>query len=213
MSQNNQIDPEFWNGQAEKYSKRPVPDQGAYELTLARSAEFLNIADRAVEFGCGTASTALRLSPLVAEYVASDLSSEMIRIGRGKAEVEAAEKVRFLVGSLDDERLETGSFDVVLAFNLLHLIESLPQALTRMASLLKPGGRLIMKTPCLADKGVFVRVIVGVMRFFGLAPYVNFFSSEYLAQQVSEAGFTILERGEHSQKSGSLFIAAEKRSS
>jgi 2-polyprenyl-3-methyl-5-hydroxy-6-metoxy-1,4-benzoquinol methylase len=63
--------------------------------------------------------------------------------------------VDFAQTNLFDERYTKESFDVILAFNILHFLEDHRQALQRITELLKPGGLCISLTPCLREKMAF----------------------------------------------------------
>src|SRR5512147_1333278 len=89
----------FWDRAARKYAAQPLADPAAYERTLERTRHYLKNTDVVVEFGCGTGTTALKLAPAAARIVASDISPEMIAIGREKAEVEGVRTVEFAVAT------------------------------------------------------------------------------------------------------------------
>ena len=62
-----------------------------------------------------------------------------------------------------DASLVAGSFDVVMGFNLLHLVEDCPGYLARMHDLLAPGGLLIIKTPCLAEPSLGLKFVAAIL--------------------------------------------------
>ncbi|MFP3422919.1 class I SAM-dependent methyltransferase, partial [Bacillus sp. SIMBA_161] len=74
-----------------------------------------------------------------------------------------------------DDRLKEGGFDVVLAFNLIHLLPEPEAALARVRALLAPEGTFVSKTVCLAGRW-YLRPVIGAMRAVGKAPYVHFLS-------------------------------------
>ncbi|MFJ6215669.1 SDR family NAD(P)-dependent oxidoreductase [Streptomyces sp. NPDC092296] len=107
---------------------------------------------RVLEIGAGTGATAQAIAPLLAEhpdrteYVYTDLSAGFLRHGR--------RTVGFLPNvdfrRLDAERpaadqgFATGSFDVVVAANVLHATRDLRESLRNAAGLLAPGGWLVL---------------------------------------------------------------------
>lgn len=201
----------FWDRAAAKYAKSPVKDMAAYEATLERVRAHLTPDMEALEIGCGTGTTALKLAGAVKNLTATDISTEMIGIAEEKAQNENAQNVRFTQTTLDTHPFAAEAFDAVMAFNLLHLIEDLPAALSAVRGLLKPGGLFISKTPCLAERSRLIALLVPVMRFFGKAPYVNFFDTEELDRFIREAGFEIVETGYYPEKARSRFVVARKR--
>lgn len=205
------VDPKFWNRIAPKYSKQPIANEAAYRKTLERSQYFLQGARRVLEVGCGTGSTALKLSSCAESILATDVSEAMVGIARKKALEQGVENVTFLAGTLDETSLQERSFDGVLAFNLFHLLSDVPEKLARVHELLRPGGVFLSKTPCLGDDSVVIRWMIPVLRKLGKAPYVNFLRADELGQAIRRAGFEVVETGVHAGKGHSFFIAARKK--
>jgi len=200
----------FWDKIAPRYAKSPIKNMTAYDETMARTRSHLCASDVVTELGCGTGSTAILLAPNVAEMTATDISGNMIDIGRGKAQADGVENITFVKGDAAASGVAPTSQDAVLAFNLLHLVPDLPAALNEAHALLKPGGVFISKTVCLAEKGWHIRMIVSVMRLFRLAPYVNFLKISDLENMVETAGFKIVETGNYPASPPSRFIVARK---
>lgn len=188
----------FWNRIAERYAARPLKNVAAYEAMLADVSARLKPSDRVLEIGCGTGGTAIRLAPGVAQYTATDFSSEMVRIARAKP---SDGNVSFRVADAASA-FDGGPFDVICAFNVLHLVEDLPDTLARIHANLKPGGLLICKTWCFADLRLRVRILFPILRMIGLFPFAAALDEAQLRQALRDAGFDIeVTRvfGDHSQ--------------
>jgi SAM-dependent methyltransferase len=102
------------------------------------------------------------------------------------------------------------SFDVVMAMNLLHLLDDLPARLQRIRELVRPRGLFISKTPCIGDQSLALRMVIPVLRAAGLAPYVNFVTERSLSTEITSLGFEVQETGMYPEKSRSLFVVARK---
>lgn len=179
----------FWDRVAERYAARPIKDVPAYEAMLDAVRSTLRPSDKALELGCGTGTTAIRLAPCVAQLTASDLSRRMIGIAGQKP---APLNLTFRHADAAD-RIEGAPFDAVMAFNLLHLVPDLDAALAAVGSQLKHSGRFISKTPCLGEVSLPLRLVVRAMRGVGLAPPVAFLTAPALRQAFAKAGFEIVE--------------------
>ncbi|MBS9716062.1 class I SAM-dependent methyltransferase [Pseudohalocynthiibacter aestuariivivens] len=201
----------FWDKVAKKYAKSPIKNVEAYNQTMERTKAHLTKVDAVLEVGCGTGSTALLLAHSAKQITASDISGTMIKIATQKATEQQIENVSFVRSSALNEAMEPESFDVVLAFNLLHLLEDLPTTVHRMNTLLKTGGIFISKTVCLAEKGWHIRVIIRLMRIFGFAPYVGFLKAKELENLIAREGFEVLETGSYPASPPSRFIVARKK--
>jgi ubiquinone/menaquinone biosynthesis C-methylase UbiE len=202
----------FWDRMARKYAASPIKDTEGYERTIDHARRYLKATDVAYEFGCGTGTTALKFAPSVARLVATDISSEMIAIAREKAAAEGCANVEFAVATADSALYPDASFDAALCFNLLHLVEDRAAVLRGVHRVLKPGGLFMSKTPALAQMGFFIRLLVPVMQAVGRAPHVGFFTSAELENEITAAGFEIVERAQHSSGKRELrpFLVARK---
>lgn len=202
-------DTRFWNRIADKYSRRPVPDQNVYEEKLARTQAYFEPHHEVFEFGCGTGTTALIHAPHVARIEATDLSPRMIEIARDKAKAMELDTVTFRAAPFP-EGGESGQFNVVLGLNILHLLPDLDTALEAAAHALKPGGVFVSSTPCLGDFVPFFRWIGPLGRALGLLPMLNVFTQSQLLAAFDQAGFEIVERWMPGKRAG-LFLVARKR--
>lgn len=200
----------FWDGVANRYAKSPIKNMAAYEQTLDCTRVHLSDTDKVLEVGCGTGTTALLLADDVAHITATDISGRMIEIGQSKARAKNVENVSFEQATLDKHPFEQNSFDRVMAFNFLHLLEDPVGGLRQVQALLRPGGLFISKTVCLGERSSFWRGVIFLMRKLGLAPYVNFLDYATLEAMVTKAGFEILETGVYPANRPSRFLVARK---
>lgn len=200
----------FWDKVAKKYAKTPIKNIQAYNETMEHTKNHLSEGDDVLEVGCGTGSTALLLADNVKQITASDISSNMIDIARNKAKDQQVENVNFIQSTLFDDTLEKRSFDVILAFNFLHLLEDTPEAIRRINELLKPEGQFISKTICLAEQSKLLRVLIYIMEKLGFAPYVKFLRILELEEFITNENFQIIETGVYPPSPPSRFIVARK---
>ena len=205
----------FWDKAAAKYARDPIRDMAAYEYTLERTRSYLTGQDNVLELGCGTGSTALLLARSAGHITATDVSAKMIEIARHKSAAEGIKNITFdeanVTGAI------TGRYDTVLAFNLLHLVPDMEQAIAAVHAALAQGGHFISKSPCLGQrgagiKGLAIRMAIPLMQAVGKAPYVRAFSIRNLEQAMLQAGFEIIESGNFPAGSPpARYIVARKR--
>jgi 2-polyprenyl-3-methyl-5-hydroxy-6-metoxy-1,4-benzoquinol methylase len=203
----------FWDKAAEKYAKSPIDDIEAYNYTLGRTRSYLTATDRVLEVGCGTGSTALLLAGNADRIVASDISPKMIEIAKEKAHAQGISNVEFVTADLLDDANDNGPYDVVLALNVLHLVEDTSAAIRRINSLLRPGGTFISKTVCQSDQGAplkfrLIKIVLPLMQLLGKAPFVKFMEVKELEDLITSHGFEIVESS--NSPSPSRYIVAKK---
>jgi len=126
---------------------------------------------RALDLGCAVGRSAFELSRAAREVVAIDFSASFVdaaerlrvagelnyrRYGERhlaepmlaqRPQEAAPERVSFEQGDAMDLRPELGAFDLVHAANLLCRLAEPQRLLSRLPSLVKPGGRLVFATP------------------------------------------------------------------
>ena len=198
----------FWNKAAPKYAKDAIGDMPAYEETLDRMREILQPHHRVLELGCGTGSTALELADSVDRYIATDVASKMVEIAQEKLTEQSPQNLSFAVQ--DAGVMTSGSNDVVLALNLLHLLPDLENTLAEIYKALPSGGLLISKTGLLKDGLWLLPLVIPLMRAIGKAPFVRSLSEEVLIGLLENAGFKVTEKLVQGGMVPRVFIVAQK---
>ncbi len=200
----------FWDRRAPGYVARPMKDVASYEKAMDRVRSYLTTEQEVLELGCGSGATARLLARHVRQVTASDISGKMIEFGREKAWNDGIENVSFVHTSAETLALDGRTYDVVMAFNVIHLIKGPADAINQVQRLVKPGGLLISKTPCLGDSAFYWRWLINVMRVVRYAPYVTYFRQVDLGRRIEQAGFKILETGNYPASPMGRFIVARK---
>lgn len=204
----------FWDKKAEGYAKSPVADEATYQRKLAETQEFLSSKLNILEFGCGTGTTAIHHAPHVRHIDAIDISENMLEIGRQRAQEAGVANIDFFRGTLAEFKAETGSLDVVLGLNVIHLVADRKAVLEEVARILKPGGVFVSSTVCLGNSYLrFLKLIVPAGKRLGLMPDVFVFSESTLTQEIESAGFTIERQWHHGANDICSFLIARKANS
>jgi len=204
------ITPErFWDHRALSYDDMVGPMyEDAYDKTAALSLKYLRPTDHVLEFACGTGIVTLAVAPHVSHVRAIDISGGMVLRARGKlAHLPSAEVTQT---DLFDPCLLPGSFDAVMAFNVLLYVDDFQRVMARVWELLKPGGIFLSATDCLG--GSLSKA--AVQKFWrsrtGKMPYVGFFTQKSLPRKIAQSGFEVLETENLFPSPPNLFVAARK---
>jgi len=93
-----------------------------------------------LEIGCATGELLLQAKQLGAETHGLEISDYAASVAREKG-------LNVITGTTDDEPFENGSFDIVMCFEVIEHVISPQKFAKQLASLLKPGGFLLISTP------------------------------------------------------------------
>lgn len=200
----------FWNRLSKGSKPSDAPLNNESIQTVDMTAKYLNTSDTVLDFGCGSGSLTIELSKHVKEMYGIDISSVAIENAVTNAGIKKAENVSFKHITIDDEQLESKSFNTVLAYNILLHLPDLSSTIRRVQELLKSEGLFISSTATLGEKRTFMAFILKLLVKIGVAPKMNFFAGNELEQLIIEAGFEIVECIRVSEKFNEKFIVARK---
>ncbi len=96
--------------------------------------------DIILDFACATGLYSFEFANDVNKIQAFDTSSKMMNIAKNKAGKSGNDTIIFSQTTLFDGKYKEGSFDTILAFNILLYFEDVEKVLTRMNKLLRPDG-------------------------------------------------------------------------
>jgi ubiquinone/menaquinone biosynthesis C-methylase UbiE len=137
----------------------------------------------------------------------------MITIARQKLAAQPVSQLSFDVADADAPVAGLGEYDVVLAFNVLHLVSDLNRALALAMRALRPGGLLICKTACIAEMNPLIPYLaLPLMRAIGKSPHVLCFNAAVLQSAIARQGMDIVSVERHGTrgKDFRVFIVARK---
>jgi ubiquinone/menaquinone biosynthesis C-methylase UbiE len=188
----------FWDKQAKRFDNNQKQFEPATLEIIARTKEYLNANDNVLDFGCASGNITLELSDRVNHIHGLDFSAEMISEATKKKNKVNVKNVSFSQGTIFNDNLEKASFEKIIAFSIIHLLEDSEKVIQRIHELLKPGGLLISETACFKDKMDFKNKLVfttyGFMRRLGLFPlHLNMFKTSDVEYLLKKQNFNILK--------------------
>ena len=200
----------FWDWAARRYDRQAQKDE-AHTRAVARFAKYLKADDAVLDYACGTGVVTYKIAADVKEVHGIDTSARMIDLAKQRARERDAANVHFSRKTIFDEGLGRGSYDVILAFNVLHLLEDARKAVQRASELLKPGGLVVSETPCLGEAGVVLRTLLPLISKVGLLSYLRTFRISEVKDLMRDGGAQILESEVLEGTIPSCFVVARKR--
>ena len=206
---------EFWDRASKNYDKTEERFEYIHSKSRENTKKYLNGSNIVLDYGCGTGTTSCEIANLVKEIHAIDISSKMIEIAKRKAVASKVENINFSQTDIFDKRYKKESFDVILAFNMLHTVDDPQVVLQKIYELLKPEGLFISVTPCLRDKMAFlVNIQIQLVRILckiGVIPIpIRRLKSSELDDLVVNGGFQTIDTEKLYKGASSYFVVAKK---
>jgi len=166
----------YWDGIARDYRReiRISTTDFHYGPLLPGDRELGLLPDvagsRCLELGCGAAQNSICLARMGARCVATDISESQIRAASALSRREGV-AIDLFVSDLDALPLNAGSgFDLVHSVYALPFVERPEQVVRQAATMLRPGGALLVSTAHAAGAGEWLEVDDGEFGMF-LASY------------------------------------------
>ena len=187
-------DERFWDKQAKDFINHEEHTQLDKNKDFITTLKYLDKNDTVLDYGCATGIISNAISDRVKEIYAIDISSKMIEIARNKAEKMYIDNINYAHTTIFDERFNDESFNIILAFRILHMLDDIDMVVSRIHSLLKPGGTFISVSACMGDKISLLSILVYLASKLKIVPqHVNLFKLPELQSIITNAGFHIIE--------------------
>jgi len=205
----------FWDQSASNYDNTEERFEFIHSRSRENTKRYLKDTDIVLDYGCGTGTTACGISGLVKSVRAIDISTGMIEIAKGKAATGGVVNVDFEQADIFDEEFENGSFDVVLAFNMLHTVPDPESVVQRTVELLKPSGLFISVTPCLGGKksalvSLQILLVRALLKVRVIPVPIRQLKSADLDDLMDDERLQVIETEEIFKGASSYFIVAKK---
>lgn len=206
---------EFWDKASKNYDKTEERFEYIHKKARENTKKYLKVSQIVLDYGCGTGTASCEFASQVKEINGIDISSEMIRIAKEKAAASKVDNVNFEKADIFDDRYQNESFDVILAFNMLHTVPNPPSVVQRINDLLKHEGLFISITPCLGQKMSFlVNLQIQLVRLlcrFGVIPIpIRRIKSTDIDDLLANGDFQPIESERIFKGASSYFVTAKK---
>lgn len=205
---------EFWDKIAVKNDRKvlaPVltPDQ-THINTIKGVLKHLKENDVLLDFACGSGIKTIDIAGKVLTIKAIDTSSKMIEVAKKRTAEKNIRNIDFENIDILDDRFKDESFDVILALNILHLIEEPDSILEKMHILLKPGGLFISATACLGERWSPLASCLLLLSKTRFVPSFHKYSLSSLEEIIRVNKFDIVETVSISKALSEHLIVAKK---
>jgi len=156
----------------------------------AKLLEAVGTGNRVLDVGCSSGYLARPLAERGNTIVGLELDPEAARAAEEFCEL-------VLVGDVEtmDLPLEPGSFDVVLGGDVIEHLRDPTAALARLRPYLRPGGRVVLSTPNVANWAIRLSLLSGRWRYTDRGildrSHTHLFTKATLAETLERAGYRV----------------------
>ncbi len=109
--------------------------------------------DVVMDFGCGPGYYTIEASKRAKKVLAIDISAEMLKKAKRKAEKNTAKNIQFLQSDGKHIQIEDGSVDLIFLVTVYHEVGDNETVLKEFGRVLKPTGKLVIVE--IIKKGIF----------------------------------------------------------
>ena len=181
----------FWDKAAGLYDLFEMVYNGkVYKGLAMKVAEFIESADDVLECACGTGMISRHIAPKCHSLIATDVSEGMMK--QAKKHCSRFQNVTIQKADIMALEWREGTFDKVVAGNVIHLLDDPHGALAELLRVCKKGGLVIIPTYInIVDTGK-VSLAARALEILG----VNFkreFNFDSYRQFFADAGFKDVE--------------------
>ncbi len=156
----------FWDRVAGLYDWVELTNRRVNSAAAVRVARLVPEGARVLDCAAGTGLFALAAARRADSVLCTDLSQAMLSRAEKKACKQGLSNICFAVRDLTALPEGNGSFDVVIAANVLHLLPEPETAVRELWRVTAPGGRLILPTylqgKAEAAYGTMIKIYQGV---------------------------------------------------
>lgn len=136
----------FWDRVASLYDWVELTNRRVNSAAVVQVARLVPEGARVLDCAAGTGLFALAAARRADSVLCTDLSKAMLSRAEKKARKQGLSNICFAVRDLTALPEGNGSFDVVIAANVLHLLPEPETAVRELWRVTAPGGRLILPT-------------------------------------------------------------------
>lgn len=157
----------FWDRIAGLYDLAELTNRRVNRAAAARVAELVPCGAAVLDCAAGTGEFSLAAAVRAGRVLATDLSQPMLERAAAKARRMGADHIEFAVRDITALPEADGSFDVVIAANVLHLLPQPERAVRELWRVTRVGGRLILPTYLQGKTGAAAGTVIKIYQGIG----------------------------------------------
>mgnify|MGYP001140485152 FL=1 len=167
----------FWDRAAGLYDLFEWSNRKVNDAARTRAGELIPAGARVLDCAAGTGEFSLAAAKRAGSVLCTDQSEAMLARARKKVRKRGLSNVSFARRDITALPDPDGSFDAVIAANVLHLLPDPEPAVRELWRVVAPGGRLILPTYLQGKAGTAYGAMIKIYQGVGFH-YEHAFTSE-----------------------------------
>ena len=178
----------FWDHVAGVYDIfANIINRKTHKGLCAKVAEEISATDEVLECACGTGLLSGVIAEKCKNLVATDFSVKMLK--KASKKHRAYTNIEFREGNILQIEYPDGKFDIVVAANVIHLLDEPYKALAELDRVCRKGGKIILPTYMNKNEKGKTSQFANVVGKAG-ADFKRQFTFDTYKQFIKEAGYT-----------------------
>lgn len=171
---------DFWSTFARFYDVSEALNGDVYREMLEITTQLVPHGAAVLDCAAGTGELSLAAARKAERVICTDCSGEMLKVARKKAKKRSFVNIEFERANIFHLDYADGEFDVVIAGNVLHLLEKPENAVRELARVTKSGGRILLPTFMTKDKSAISNTLLKAYKRLGFEPNAEYSPKEYV---------------------------------
>ncbi|MCR5208979.1 MAG: class I SAM-dependent methyltransferase [Lachnospiraceae bacterium] len=134
----------FWDKVSGIYDLYQLINFKANNGAASICASYISKDDVVLECACGTGIMTEKIAPRCKRLVATDFSKKMLL--RAKQKLRKYKNIKFRYADVTKLKFRDECFDIVIAANVIHLLDDPDAALAELYRVVKKGGKILIPT-------------------------------------------------------------------
>lgn len=167
----------FWDKVAGIYDITESLNGKVYKAMLRGVKQIVPEGAKVLDCAAGTGELSIAASEKAESVVCTDLSLAMLERARKKCAKLGIENITFEERDIFHMSDEDETYDIVMAGNVLHLVDNPEEAVKELYRVTKKGGKLIL--PTFVHKNAGTKALIDIYKKFGFNPASDFTAETY----------------------------------
>ena len=161
----------FWDIVAPLYDTFEVFNK-AYRQMINKVRDLIPQEANVIELACGTGNVSLAISDKANKVLCTDISDSMLKTASKKARKRNISNIEFEKASIFETGKHDNSFDVVIASQILHLLDEPKQACNEIKRITRDIA--IVPIPLVREGTNWGKFLIKLYKVFGFKPKYDF---------------------------------------